>query len=249
MSRRKSRAARLAALKTAAVLILVAVLVVVFLVVFRLRTVYVRGNMHNAPDEVTALLLERPCAENTILTKLLNTKRKIETPGFIESIDTEILGRDTLRVLVTERTFVGCVPAGAYWWYFDASWKGLANAPERTAGEYVPSVEGLTLRSDPEIGSYLPVMNTRMFSMLAMLRARVEMNPNVFPDKAVFDEEGNMSLIYGPVTVLMGNGEKMELRLKQLAGVIEELLGGAYEGTLHLENYDGSQAGLIFDKT
>ena len=57
-----------------------------------------------------------------------------------------------------------------------------------------------------------------------------------------------MSLYYGDVTVLMGSGEKMEMRLKQLSGVMQELLGGGYSGTLHLETYDGSQAGLIFDK-
>ena len=55
-----------------------------------------------------------------------------------------------------------------------------------------------------------------------------------------------MSLSYGDVTVLLRSGEKLELRLRQLSGVLPELMKG-YRGTLHLETYDGSQSGLIFD--
>ena len=248
MSRRRSKAARRRLRRMILTIVLIAVLVTAFLVVFRLKTVLVRGNLHNTPSEITELLLERPIAENTVLAKLLNTNRKIDKPGFVDSVNVEILGRDTVRVTVTERTFIGCIPAGAFWWYFDATGKVLAQAQDRTEGEYAPLVEGLELRSDPEIGSYLPVMNTKIFSMLTMLRAGVDLNPQMFPDKVVFDDTGAMSLYYGDVTVLVGTGEKLELRLKQLSGVMPELLGGDYKGVLHLETYDGSQAGLIFDK-
>ncbi len=234
--------------RTVLTVIVLAAFAAAFLIVFRLKTVIVSGSLHNTPDEITALILERPIAENTILAKLFNTNRKIEAPGFVDSINTEILGRDKVRVTVTERTFVGCLPAGAFWWYFDASGKVLANASDRTEGEHVPSVEGIDFRGDPEIGCYLSVMNTKVFSMLAMLRGRIDLNPDMMPDRVVFDESGAMSLYYGDVTVLMGTGEKMEMRLKQLSGVMQELLGGGYSGTLHLETYDGSQAGLIFDK-
>lgn len=248
MSKRRSRAARRRLFRLVFTLILIAVLLAVFLIFFRLKTVVVRGNLHNAPEEVTELLLEKPILENTVLAKLFNTNRKIESPGFIDSLDVEILSPDKIRVYVTERSFVGCIPAGAFWWYFDASGKVLARASDRTPGENVPYVEGLDIRRDPEIGSFLEVLNTKAFSMLAMLRARIDLNPAMMPDKVVFDEAGAMSLLYGDVEVLVGSGEKLELRLKQLSGVMSELMSGDYAGTLHLETYDGSQAGLIFDK-
>ena len=249
MSRKKSKAARRRSMRLALILILLAAAVIGFLTVFRLRTVYVRGNLHNAPEEVTALLLERPIAENTVLARLMNANRKIEDPGFIDSINVQILGRDTIRVQVNERVFVGCVAAGAYYWYFDSSGKVMARAKERTEGEHVPLVEGGGIEAGKiELGNYLTVRNTKMFSMLAMLRARIDVNETMMPDLVRFDDDGAMSLIYGDVTVLMGSGEKLELRLKQLAGVMPELLSGSYKGTLHLENYDGSQKGLIFDQ-
>lgn len=248
MSKRKSRAKRQRLFRVLFSLALLAAAVFAFLVIFQLKTVRVRGNLHNAPEEITELLLQRPIAGNTVLAKLLNTNRKIEDPGFIDSIDVEILGPDTVRVYVTERSFVGCIPAGAYWWYFDSSGKVLARTSDRMEGENVPYVEGLENRGDPEIGSYLSVVNTKAFSMLAMLRARIDANPAMMPDKVVFAGDGSMSLYYGDVVALLGTGEKLELRLKELSGVMSELMNGDYHGTLHLETYDGSQAGLIFDK-
>ena len=248
MSKRRSRAARQRLFRVILILIIIAASVAAFLIFFRLKTVVVRGNLHNSPEEITEILLEKPILENTVLAKLFNTNRKIEDPGFVDSVDVEILAPDKVRAHVTERTFVGCIPAGAYWWYFDASGKVLAVAGDRMPGEHVPYVEGLDIRRDPEVGSFLEVLNTKAFSMLAMLRARIDLSEDMMPDKVVFDENGAMSLYYGDVGALMGSGEKLELRLKQLAGVMPELMSGDYHGTLHLETYDGSQSGLIFDK-
>ena len=167
MSRKKSKAARRRSMRLVLILILLAAAVIGFLTVFRLRTVYVRGNLHNAPEEVTALLLERPIAENTVLARLMNANRKIEDPGFIDSINVQILGRDTVRVQVNERVFVGCVAAGAYFWYFDSAGKVMARAKERTEGEHVPLVEGGGIEAGKiELGNYLTVRNTKMFSCI-----------------------------------------------------------------------------------
>ncbi len=221
-------------------------LILAFLLVFRLRVVVVNGSLHTKPQDVTAILLERPGAENTILIKLLNTNRKLEREGFIDSLNAVIQGRDKLRVIVKERQFVGCIEYGGMYWYFDSAGYAKARAAARTAGEPIPPVEGLTLRGEPQIMEALPALNTKAFSMLAMLRGAVDADPALLPDRVSFDGSA-MTLYYGEITVLMGNGEKMELRLKQLRQLMPELSSG-YRGTLHMENYDGSQKGILFDK-
>ncbi len=248
MSKKKSKASRRGPIRIVLFLLLLLIALGVFFAAFQLKTVYVRGNLHNTPDEVTDILRKKPIMGNTILAKLFNTNRKIEDPGFIDSVNVEILSREAVRAVVTERTFVGCVGAGASLWYFDASGKVMATAQELTPGEYVPRVYGLVPDRDPELGSYLMVSNTKVFSMLAMLKARIDVSPELMPDRVDFDSSGTMKLTIGSVEVLLGDGEKLELRLRQLAGVMPELLSGGYSGTLHLENYDGSQTGLIFDK-
>ena len=66
------------------------------------------------------------------------------------------------------------------------------------------------------------------------------------PDMVTFDGKSSMTLTYGDITVLLGTGEKLELRIRKMGEVLPAI-EGKYKGTLHLETYDGSQSNLIFD--
>ena len=239
--RRKKRRSRILGfmILTAAVLF--------FLLFFRLKVVHVTGNRHNSAEDVTKILLTKPTVENTLLTKLFNTRRSIPDPGFIESIDVRVLNRSEIRAFVTERMFVGCIKFGDLYWYFESDGKVMASTGERLPGDGIPYVTGISLKSDIKMGEVLPAVGSKQFSMLGILRHRIEANRRLEPDEAFFSEDGSLSLIYGNVTVLLGNGEKLELRLEELQDVLPTILNG-YSGVLHLENYDGSQQGLVFDK-
>ena len=246
-SRRRDRERELLIRKRLIIFTALAALLVFFFLFFQLRVVRVKGNLHEKPEEVTALLLTRPSAGNTLLTALMNMNRTITTPGFIESVRCEILARDALRVYVTERKFVGCAEYKGKWWYFDSSGKVMAEAASPVEGELTPPVEGLAISAEPTLTFVLPTSNTRSFAMLGMLRNRIEVNNALRPDKVIF-EGSAMTLVYGDVNVLMGTGEKLELRLRQLNALLPELTSG-YSGTLHMETYDGSQGGIVFDKS
>ena len=84
-----------------------------------------------------------------------------------------------------------------------------------------------------------------MFSMLSSLKNIVNKN-NIIPDAVMFDENGNLLLTYGEAQVNLGSGSYLEARLEELTGILPSLSG--LSGILHLENYDGSQNRLIFDK-
>ncbi len=229
-------------------MILAVLAVVLFFAVFRLRTVVVSGNIHSAPSEITEILLQRPVLGNTLLTMLLNNGRRVEGEGFADRLKVTVTGRDSVRVVVEERPFVGRVESGGVWYYFDTSGEVLASSASPLGGDGIPPVEGLELLAEAETMRYLPITNTKIFSMLGMLKNRIDVREEMIPDKVVFGSDSAMTLVYGSVKVLMGSGEKLEMRLRELSGVIDELKAG-YSGTLHLENYDGSQNGLIFDPT
>ena len=234
--------------KRIVVLFLAAAAVVLFFAVFRLKTVVVSGNVHSAPSEITEILLQRPVLGNTVLTMLLNNGRTVEGPGFADRLKVRITGRNSVRVEVSERQFVGRTESGGNWYYFDSSGEVLASAGDPKTGDGIPPVEGLELLADVEVMKYLPITNSKIFSMLGMLRNRIDVKEEMMPDKVIFGSDSSMTLVYGSVKVLMGSGEKLEMRLRELSGVISELKAG-YSGTLHLENYDGSQSGLVFDPT
>ena len=245
MSRRRSRKGR--KIRRFLLWLLILTCAAVFLVFFfQLRTVVVSGNRHSKADEITALVLERPTGGNTLLAKLLNTNRKIDRPGFTERINVAITGRDSIRVTVTERSFVGCMEFDGTWWYFDSSGLVMASAASRMEGEGIPPVTGLELTSAPELGAELPITTTKVFSMLGVVRSLTETDAQAVPDEAVFDSNSALTLRYGDVSVKLGSGEKLEMRVKKLAEVLPVLREG-YAGVLHLESYDGSQSGLIFD--
>ena len=246
MSKKRSKRAALRLRRRLITLVLLALLIALFFFAFRLQTVYVSGNIHNKPGEITELILEKPVLGNTVLAKLFNTNRTIDSAGFADRINVHILDRNTVRVIVTERRFVGRIMYGGRWYYFDSSGEVLAEAETAAEGDGIPPVEGLSPLSDPVVPGKLQITNTKVFSMLGMLRNRTEVQKEMIPDRVVFGSDSSMSLSYGDVTVLLGSGEKLELRLRQLSGVLPELMKG-YRGTLHLETYDGSQSGLIFD--
>lgn len=228
-------------------MLLLAALILTLYLGFPLRHVVVSGTMHHEASVITNLVLERPVADNTLLAVLLNHERQISQFGFVESINAEIESRDTIRVEVTERSFIGCVFAEDKWWYFDSAGQVMACASRKLDGEQIPPVTGLLLSQTPQLGQQLPTTNTRAVSMLSVLATMTETNGELCPDEAIFDDDNRLVLRYGSVKVQVGSGEKLDMRLRKLEEVLNTVLNG-YTGTLHLETYDGSQAGLIFDQ-
>lgn len=228
-------------------LLLVPAAIAVLWILFPLRTVVVSGNIHNPPADITELLLEKPTGGNTLLAWFFNRKRRITSPGFIESLHTEITGRDSLRVEVTERPFVGRTEWNGSSWYYDSSGTVMAQVAIPAEGEWIPRVTGLDPAAAPALGEVLGVPFRNCFSMLGVLRSIYEADPSMAPDLVEFDSKGDMTAVYGDVRILLGDGEKLEMRVRKMAEVLPVLREG-YRGTLHLEGYDGSQSGLIFDK-
>jgi cell division protein FtsQ len=214
---------------------------------FPLRQVVTTGNIHESADEVTALLMSRPVCGNVLLAKLLNTNRTIKNGGFIESIDAQITGRTSLRVTVTEKRMVGYVTDKNGCWYFDS--QGLVGAMQKkpTEGDGISPVEGLKLLSDPAVGSLLPTAGSKAFVILDTLRSMSDLY-QIPPDKIIFHEDGTFSIDYGKVEVLMGDGTNLDGRMRELKGILNAM-DDSYAGTLHLEDFTGTEDHVIFDKS
>ena len=118
-------------------------------------------------------------------------------------------------------------------------------ASEDTFAEnYIPEITGLRI-SGAAVGEKLPVRYSSIYKALGALKSFAEEN-SIYPTSVDVSDKGNLCLHFNDVTVDLGDGAHIERRLDVFKHIIYELLGRS--GTLHLENYDGTQSRLIFSK-
>jgi hypothetical protein len=98
---------------------------------------------------------------------------------------------------------------------------------------------------DLKINEKLPVRYSSIYKALGALKSFAEEN-SIYPTSVDVSDKGNLCLHFNDVTVDLGDGAHIERRLDVFKHIIYELLGRS--GTLHLENYDGTQSRLIFSK-
>ncbi|MDD3340555.1 MAG: hypothetical protein PHS82_17100 [Lachnospiraceae bacterium] len=116
--------------------------------------------------------------------------------------------------------------------------------PEEAVENYVPIVEGLVFES-VAVGNALPVADSSVFNTINSLTKMINKN-NIPPDVVTFDEENNLTLTYGTVRVALGADENLERKLQELSAILPQMDG--LSGVLHLEHFDGTQNGVVFDK-
>ena len=109
---------------------------------------------------------------------------------------------------------------------------------------YIPEITGLVI-SGAAVGEMLPVKYSSIYSALGAFKSFAEEN-SIYPTSVDVSGKGNLRLHFNDVTVDLGDGSYIEKRLDVFKHIIYELLGRS--GTLHLENYDGTQSRLIFSK-
>ena len=113
------------------------------------------------------------------------------------------------------------------------------------AENYIPEITGLDI-SGASVGERLPMRYSSIYSALGALKSFAEGN-SIFPTSVDVSDKGNLQLHFNDVTVNLGDGSHIERKLDVFKHIIYELLGRS--GTLHLENYDGTQSRLIFSKS
>ena len=112
------------------------------------------------------------------------------------------------------------------------------------AENYIPEITGLDI-SGAAVGERLPMRYSSIYSALGAFKSFAEGN-SIFPTSVDVSDKGNLQLHFNDVTVNLGDGSHIERKLDVFKHIIYELLGRS--GTLHLENYDGTQSRLIFSK-
>ena len=231
-------------------LILLFVSAVAFLPVERIE---ISGNAHESAEEVRDTVLKRAPGNSIVLACLLNNGRAPGELPFVRSLSCSFSDAKTLRVRVNEKDITGCMEAGDACWYFNRSGTLMFSreqAEEKNERNFIPLCEGIPLPEDPKThevkdpsrGLSLGIRKT-FFEDIAAVRDWCK-EEGVYADRIVFDENENMTIIFGELEAEMGSFDDLSEKLAALSRLMPEVKGKS--GTLDLKNIVGSQKDVHF---
>ena len=147
-----------------------------------------------------------------------------------------LFGKKNKKAIVGYISYMGCNM------YFDKD--GIVVESSSENYEDVPQITGLDFKSIV-LDAKLEVGNDAVFSQILELTQAFD-KYQLGVKKVYFDSSYNVSLYMGNVKVMLGSAADCNDKLYALKQVSEKLTG--MKGTLHLENYDGTTASIIFKK-
>ena len=230
--KRRKKKRRMLALKI--VLGVLVTLVLAFLVVFyvfRVEDVEVKGNVLYDKPTIESVVLNDEYSWNSLYVflkyKLVDTK---DVP-FIDTMEVSLKSPTTLQIQVYEKGMVGYLylPSLGQNVYFDKD--GIVvEISDRVIPE-VPFISGITFQ-EVELYKKLPMESNELRSLLSLTQALKKYG--ILPTEISYGVENAPGLIYGGVTVLMGDLTLQTPKLERVVQILPSL--AEQSGNHHMEN-------------
>lgn len=223
---------------SAAIAVLAAV--IFFFAFFQVKTVEVMGNDHYSDDELKERILKSPMTSNTILAPLFYAKDAAEDFPYIENFNVRRSGRSKLIISVKEKNVVGCIPYLDSYIYFDRN--GYFVEGSKTRDTKVAFFDGIQVRK-VVMEEKLPIKETVMNTAIAL--STIFAKNDMVPDHILFDDNYEISLLYGDITVQLGKDQYLEDKMTRAIAILPQLTG--QKGILHMENISRNSKTVTFE--
>jgi cell division protein FtsQ len=225
-----------------AVLFLLIVAAMAFILLhYRVTEVEVIGNKHYTEEEIRDMVLNGNITDNSLLLSVKYRNKSIGDIPFIESMDVEVLGADSIRIMVYEKTLAGCVSYLGNYMYFDREGIVVESASEMTEG--VPEIAGLHFEY-VRLYEQLPVEQEDVFQEILDLTQLLN-KYEISADKIYFDTDMNVTLYFGQARVLIGSASRIDEKIMQLSAMISAIQGKS--GVLDMSDFNESTKSLTFE--
>ncbi len=198
---------------------------------FRVRYVSVEGSTHYTDDEIRQYALGGFLGDNTLVLSLRYKNQTVKNVPFVESMDVEIVTRDTIHITVYEKSVAGYVTYLGRYMYFDRNGMVVESSQERIEG--VPEVTGLSF-DHIALNEELPVEDENIFARiltLTQLMTKYELSA----EKIYVSSSGKISAYFAGVCVNLGEDEYMDEKISNLSKILPSLAGKS--GTIDLSDY------------
>ena len=215
--------------------------IIFFFTYYQVDEVQVMGSNHYSEKQIRKMVLRGPLASNSVLAPLLYTKQNTKDVPFIEGYTVTRLNRHTICVSVKEKDIVGCIPYLDSYIYFDRNGIFVEGSTERN--EKIPFFDGIKVKKVIQ-NEKLPIKDETVMNTAVALSTIFAKNDKV-PDHIEFEDDGQISLVYGDITVKLGKDEYLEDKMTRAIAILPQLEG--QKGILHMENISRNSKTVTFE--
>ena len=209
---------------------------------YSITSVIVTGNSHYSEDEIKDMIFTGPYSYNSLVLSLMYRNREIEDIPFIEKMDVDIAGSNSVRINVYEKAIAGYVEYLGHYMYFDKDGIVVESSNREISG--IPFVTGLSY-DHVVLHEPLPVRDRSVFMTIlnvTQLLGKYE----ITTDRIAFDSDQKITLYFGDARVSLGTDDYIDEKINEMHLLLPQLKG--YAGVLHMENYTGEEVNFSFDK-
>ena len=198
--------------------------------------------LEHTEEEIKDMVFTGPYSYNSLVLSLMYRNREVENVPFIEKMDVDIAGSNSVRINVYEKAIAGYVEYLGHYMYFDKDGIVVESSNREISG--IPFVTGLSfdhvLLHEP-----LPVKDRSVFLTIlnvTQLLGKYEIST----DRIAFDSDQKITLYFGNARVSLGTDDYIDEKINEMHLLLPQLKG--YAGVLHMENYTGEEVNFSFDK-
>ena len=216
--------------------------VIFFFTYYQVDEVQVMGSSHYSEKQIKKMVLRGPMASNSVLAPLIYTKKNTKDVPFVEGYTVTRLNRHTICVSVKEKDIVGCIPYLDSYIYFDRNGTFIESSTERN--EKIPFFDGIKVKH-VIYNEELPIKDKTVMNTAVALSTILQKNDKI-PDHIEFSDDGQISLLYGDITVKLGKDEYLEDKMTRVLAILP--LISDKKGILHAENVNDNSKMITLEQ-
>ena len=216
--------------------------VIFFFTYYQVDEVQVMGSSHYSEKQIKKMVLRGPMASNSILAPIIYTKKNTKDVPFVEGYTVTRLNRHTICVSVKEKDIVGCIPYLDSYIYFDRNGTFIESSTERN--EKIPFFDGIKVKH-VIYNEELPIKDKTVMNTAVALSTIFQKNDKI-PDHIEFSDDGQISLLYGDITVKLGKDEYLEDKMTRILAILP--LISDKKGILHAENVNDNSKMITLEQ-
>lgn len=213
-----------------------------FFTYYQVDEVQVMGSSHYSEKQIKKMVLRGPMASNSVLAPLIYTKKNTKDVPFVEGYTVTRLNRHTICVSVKEKDIVGCIPYLDSYIYFDRNGTFIESSTERN--EKIPFFDGIKVKH-VIYNEELPIKDKMVMNTAVALSTIFQKNDKI-PDHIEFSDDGQISLLYGDITVKLGKDEYLEDKMTRVLAILP--LISDKKGILHAENVNDNSKMITLEQ-